>query len=404
MNQPLEIRLRTLTPLWTGGVDGTSNRLHATGIIGSLRWWYEAIVRGLGGYVSDPAAEESAARSEFNTQAYEEAKRAGATEREALQAGLKSLCAVSYLFGATGWARLFQLQVVGVQTTPLHFRTSLVMNGSWLRRVFGGEAQNIDALRVPFGDIHLRLLPRGYDADYAMGQIALTLRMAADYGGLGARLQHGFGQVEPELPDPLRTASFADGMQALTARLGTWEHKGQQSKTPFDLRNFVSLTYDIPVSALSDFTRSKAHVGSSQKNMEAVYLPCTLDLRYKGRGSWGMRRWLKEQKGWRESDDPMKLEPLDELMGPRSQWGRRGKERFIDDDLRTASRVFFGMPYQVDSHSYRLRIFGFAPPRLLAPEELSNLCQAYMDHAVGIRPLSTTFGKDLIARSQGASL
>ena len=41
----LEIRLKTLTPLWTGGVSGQCDRVHETGIIGSLRWWYEAIVR-----------------------------------------------------------------------------------------------------------------------------------------------------------------------------------------------------------------------------------------------------------------------------------------------------------------------------------------------------------------------
>lgn len=37
----MEIKLRTLTPLWTGGVGGTCDRVHETGIIGSLRWWYE---------------------------------------------------------------------------------------------------------------------------------------------------------------------------------------------------------------------------------------------------------------------------------------------------------------------------------------------------------------------------
>lgn len=48
MNEPLTINLKTLTPLWTGGADGKSDRLHATGIIGSLRWWYEVVVRELG--------------------------------------------------------------------------------------------------------------------------------------------------------------------------------------------------------------------------------------------------------------------------------------------------------------------------------------------------------------------
>jgi CRISPR-associated protein Cmr1 len=46
MIAPLSITLKTLTPLWTGGADGKVDRIHETGIIGSLRWWYEAIVRG----------------------------------------------------------------------------------------------------------------------------------------------------------------------------------------------------------------------------------------------------------------------------------------------------------------------------------------------------------------------
>ncbi|HHF52316.1 MAG TPA: type III-B CRISPR module RAMP protein Cmr1, partial [Candidatus Aminicenantes bacterium] len=40
------MKIKTLTPIWTGGVGGRCDRLHETGIIGSLRWWYEAIVRG----------------------------------------------------------------------------------------------------------------------------------------------------------------------------------------------------------------------------------------------------------------------------------------------------------------------------------------------------------------------
>jgi len=46
----VEIRLRTLPPLWTGDLEaGEVDCIHKTGILGSLRWWYEAIVRGLGG-------------------------------------------------------------------------------------------------------------------------------------------------------------------------------------------------------------------------------------------------------------------------------------------------------------------------------------------------------------------
>ena len=48
------IEIKTLTPIWTGGVKGSCDILRETGIIGSMRWWYEAIVRGLGGDACDP--------------------------------------------------------------------------------------------------------------------------------------------------------------------------------------------------------------------------------------------------------------------------------------------------------------------------------------------------------------
>ena len=45
-----KIKIKTLMSISTGGVEGKCDRLHETGIIGYLRWWYEAIVGGLGGY------------------------------------------------------------------------------------------------------------------------------------------------------------------------------------------------------------------------------------------------------------------------------------------------------------------------------------------------------------------
>ena len=36
----LEVRFRTLTPLWTGGAERNSDQPRETGLLGSLRWWY----------------------------------------------------------------------------------------------------------------------------------------------------------------------------------------------------------------------------------------------------------------------------------------------------------------------------------------------------------------------------
>ncbi len=60
------MELKTLTPLWTGGVEGKVDRIHETGLLGSMRWWYEVLVRGLGGEVCDPGSDDKDNNCGFN--------------------------------------------------------------------------------------------------------------------------------------------------------------------------------------------------------------------------------------------------------------------------------------------------------------------------------------------------
>ncbi|MBT9148316.1 MAG: hypothetical protein DDT32_02088 [Syntrophomonadaceae bacterium] len=84
------MQIKPLTPLWTGDAEGKGERVLETGILGSLRWWYEALVRGLGHYACDPGG---------GTCEYKE-KLAGS-------------CPVCQLFGCTGYSRRFRLLVEG---------------------------------------------------------------------------------------------------------------------------------------------------------------------------------------------------------------------------------------------------------------------------------------------------
>ncbi len=409
MNE-LRITLKTLTPIWTGGVDQTCDRLHETGLIGSLRWWYEAIVRGLGGYACDPTSEDPKKRCEFDTKAYEQARKDGKSEAEAINAGLHSVCPVCYVFGTTGWARLFQLRTIEVPTTPLHFRTTLKMNQGWLKRVFGGVNQNIDSLQVPYGELRFQFISRRYDAEYAKSQFALILHIAAQYGGIGARLQYGFGQFV--FPPELSEITLQKGWEDLKAKIqqGVLRPKGTAIEIPFDLRNLVSLTYEIPGTRLDAFTTERAHIGIADKKGETRYIPCAFDLRYKGTGKFGMRQWLKG-KGWRETTDPKRLEELDLLLGPRSQWGKGKNQRRIDDDSRTASRVFFGMPYlkQGSQDTYILRVWAFWPPELQSllatSRELKTLLEDYIKHVFGTeaKKVSESLGEDILKQASGGA-
>jgi CRISPR-associated protein Cmr1 len=113
----LTIRLKTLTPLWTGGVDQQCDRLHETGLLGSLRWWYEALVRGLGGSACDPT-DNSPCRDDGH-------------------------CAACELFGCTGWSRKFRLRVTDsagkLLTEPLKQGTDFNLHFIPLRNLRGEE-------------------------------------------------------------------------------------------------------------------------------------------------------------------------------------------------------------------------------------------------------------------------
>jgi len=57
MTAALVFHLRAATEIWTGGADQKNDKLQPTGLLGSLRWWVEAVARGLGDKACDPTCE-----------------------------------------------------------------------------------------------------------------------------------------------------------------------------------------------------------------------------------------------------------------------------------------------------------------------------------------------------------
>ncbi|GIV84821.1 MAG: type III-B CRISPR module RAMP protein Cmr1 [Candidatus Roseilinea sp.] len=144
------ITLKTLTPLWTGGVDQTCDRLHETGLIGSLRWWYEALVRGLGGYACDPTSEDPKVRCEYDPRKPDPPE--------------KQLCAACYLFGCTGWGRKFRLRVLNEQGQPIE-----------------------DALAKKDITFHLEFLELRPITEEEKWLLTKSVEIAARYGALGGK-------------------------------------------------------------------------------------------------------------------------------------------------------------------------------------------------------------------------
>ena len=88
------VQIKPLTPLWTGDAERKYSTLRETGIIGSLRWWYEALIRGLGGTACDPTNSKCDG---------------------------KHHCDACELFGCTSWARKFKLEVKKNKGSELAF-------------------------------------------------------------------------------------------------------------------------------------------------------------------------------------------------------------------------------------------------------------------------------------------
>jgi CRISPR-associated protein Cmr1 len=177
----VELGIKTLTPLWTGGVEtGKVDRIHETGILGSLRWWYEVIVRGLGGKACDPTTPSCI---------YDPDK------------PNMGLCDVCQVFGATGWRRRFRLTILD-NTAP----DSLVESRAKANRSY---IDNRGKTRTPtwyFPDNrndkprsgNLTLQIQSLASGFSPEVIAGLIQFIADWVAIGARAQMGFGVIELE--------------------------------------------------------------------------------------------------------------------------------------------------------------------------------------------------------------
>lgn len=194
----MELNLITLTPVWTGGVEaGKMDRIQETGIIGSLRWWYEAIVRGLGGQACDPSKRDKCG---FDAKKYREST--ATDERQRLRDAC--LCDVCQVFGTTGWKRRFRIEVVDQRVKPtslpevVRAQRSYKVNGRentptwWL---WAKDARNDQKPRE--GSFSLRI--ENLFPDFDPQIIAGLIQFLVDWTAIGARAQLGFGVVKTDV-------------------------------------------------------------------------------------------------------------------------------------------------------------------------------------------------------------
>ncbi len=132
--------LRAQSPIWTGDADRNGERTVTTGLLGSLRWWFEVVVRGLGGSACDPVDSGRCCPDKNGKR-----------------------CVVCELFGCTGWARKFRFDVLD-------------------------ESGNIKRDQIKGGEtFRFRLTPLRPVCEEERALLDLTLRLIAGYGAIGGK-------------------------------------------------------------------------------------------------------------------------------------------------------------------------------------------------------------------------
>jgi CRISPR-associated protein Cmr1 len=135
---PKTYELTALTDIWTGDINGKSKRPITTGLLGSIRWWFEVLVRGLGGAACDPSAKSKSCQNDEH-------------------------CVVCELFGCTGWGRKFRFDVLDDNDRPP------------------------DAQLKMGTKFKLRFTPLRPIREEEWAMLDLTLRLIADYGAMGGK-------------------------------------------------------------------------------------------------------------------------------------------------------------------------------------------------------------------------
>ncbi len=257
----MEVRLTTLTPLWTGGADGTMDRIHETGIIGSLRWWYEAIVRGLGGWACDPSRHECPNRD-------------------------GDYCNVCQVFGATGWRRRFQLKVAQNNTEAIWSPPDRMLN---IRPPGRNRGWFLPPGRM--GTLTLRL-----DGDgKTLSLLAALFLFLEQWGSIGAKPQLGYGVFEIENRDEVRGWAAGDGGKPGWG-WGILGNERAGDERP-DLRRFGFFRYRFRPARPSWWTRVPGIERVASKVQPLVSRYGTVPVMPALKNEWRFHRWRGSRRG-----------------------------------------------------------------------------------------------------------
>jgi len=320
------IKIKIRTPIWTGDIDQKSRLLQPTGIMGSLRWWTEVILRSTGEYYAcDPTGDNKCPHKEK-----------GVDE--------KYYCLGCLIFGATGIRRMFKLDISGGEST---------FNGDAINIKPKGRNRGWYLGSGVVGEIDLKITPLDKDFDEAL--VLLPLVIASNWGGIGAKTQHGYGVVKIENYPKVGFEEFKNIIKKLISedrlsRLGIGLRQKQNDNTLPSLNEMFF--------AKVQFEANDEWWNEWWKKVNDPKISYTDDLKMKEWVKHGsvpiapsIKNWLRYEKG-------------KELWKPDGQNRDKDIENWLFGTIRNkkmGSKINISSAYKVSDDRWEFRIWGWIP-------------------------------------------
>ncbi|MBD3180846.1 hypothetical protein GF312_01040 [Candidatus Poribacteria bacterium] len=307
----MELIFRMHTPLWTGDAKGQSNKaIKETGVLGSLRWWYGVVVRGL--------------------------------QRSCINMGDGVNFSHSQaLFGGSGQnnigrSRRFRLTTSG--GTPCYTNNTDPVR---IKPSRGSARHNGWFLGCGLtGNIKARFDSFYPDFDPAP-QLSPIIAMSSHYGGLGARTQHGYGIFSALGSDGETPLNFPDRTQTVDTFIQNIQGQPEVEVFP----------------ALQDFFFAKFTFQTEEGWEKDVD------------GLWSHAGSKKSIEGWLKSSVPVspalknQLRFVNIFTPPSITRIRQGAESYIfgDSDKKIASKINISCAYEISENVWEIRVWGWIP-------------------------------------------
>ena len=253
----MDFVVKAKTPIYTGDANRESRTIRETGIIGGLRWWYEALMRGKGRSICDPTIDKNCE------------------------------CDACKLFGNTSGARKFRLRFED-------FKPQNIQTGTINVKIDDGTGWYLPEGKM--GEFNLSINGLRGNQSLVEKRIPALLKLMENWGAIGAKNYIGYGVFDLNYKDGKPVIlSKADADELLKPIL---DANGKKRDEPSLSRMFFckvnldfsdTLKYDPKIDKFdtSDFTREGvADQKLVEKCINKGFLPTSAHIRYRLRSAF----------------------------------------------------------------------------------------------------------------------